>query len=70
MSTTDIDRSALPLDDWRSTRSHNADDCNLEVCDYCGCCVHGRTRAAGCKVEAAPFGMNCPNGDCGCEGRS
>ncbi len=50
--------------------NHHADDCHYEQCKYCGCCAHGRTLAAGCKVDAAPYGMRCPVSDCGCEGKS
>lgn len=60
----------LPLDDWRSNAPHVSDDCGLECCSYCGCCVHGKPRREGCKVETAPFGMRCPDWDCGCEGKA
>lgn len=60
----------LPLSDYRSRAPHAADDCRLEQCSYCGCCVHGKPLAAGCKVETAPSGMRCPDWNCGCEGRS
>ena len=59
----------LPLSDWRSRALHFADECCLEQCEFCGCCVHGQTIKGGCKVETAPSGMRCPNNDCGCEGR-
>ena len=60
----------LPLSDWRSQAPHLADECKLEQCPYCGCCVHGKTLEAGCKVTTAPYGMRCPNADCGCDGES
>ena len=60
----------LPLSDWRSTAQHLADQCQLEQCAYCGCCCHGKQLAAGCKVDAAPRGMACPNTSCGCEGQA
>lgn len=66
MSTT----THLPLSDWRSNALHVADECELEQCRYCGCCVHGKALAAGCKVDSAPRGMSCPNADCGCEGKA
>lgn len=59
----------LPLSDWRSNAPHVADQCHLEQCEYCGCCVHGKPLKVGCKVEAAPTGMRCPNAMCGCEGK-
>ena len=60
----------LPLSDYRSQAPHSADQCQLEQCPYCGCCVHGKTLATGCKVDSAPTGMSCPERDCGCEGKS
>jgi hypothetical protein len=60
----------LPLSDWRCTRDHVAEDCNLERCENCGCCVHGKTQAAGCPIDDAPFGAQCSNRNCGCEGQS
>ena len=60
----------LPLDDWRSYAPHTADECQLEQCEFCGCCIHGKPIADGCKVETAPAGMRCREINCGCEGRS
>jgi hypothetical protein len=60
----------LPLTEWRSRAPHDADDCPLERCSYCGCCEHGKPVAAGCKVETAPAGMTCPDHYCDCEGKS
>jgi hypothetical protein len=65
-----VNRADLPLSDWRSQREHDADECESERCPYCGCCVHGKTVRAGCKVEASPSGMRCPDWECGCEGKS
>ena len=70
MSAVGFDRLTLPLSDWRSMAPHYADDCRLEQCSYCGCCCHGKTLRADCKVEAAPHGMRCPGDGCGCEGQS
>lgn len=60
----------LPLSDYHSRAPHTADECLLEQCEFCGCCVHGKPLAKGCKVETAPFGMSCPNWMCGCEGKA
>lgn len=62
-------RKTLPLSDFRSTKDHDSDDCNLELCNYCGCCVHGKQMQEGCRVELAEYGMECPNRDCGCTGK-
>jgi hypothetical protein len=60
----------LPLTDWRSTKQHTADECGFELCEFCGCCAHGKEQAAGCKMDAAPWGCRCANSECGCEGRA
>ena len=70
MSALADHRADLPLSDWKSTKPHTADECALDQCDYCGCCGHGKTLAAGCKVEVAPYGMRCPDTQCACGGLS
>ena len=61
---------ATLLADWRTRIAHFADECQLEQCGYCGCCVHGKTVEIGCKVDSAPVGMRCASVSCGCEGKS
>ena len=55
--------------DYRLER-HTSEQCNHDLCEYCGCCAHGSKRAKGCKVEDAPAGMRCPEDYCNCEGRA
>lgn len=69
----DLDpRDVLPTTDYRSRQHHDADDCQCTddpPCDHCGCCVHGMSPRAGCRMDAAPRGVFCID-PCGCEGRS
>lgn len=62
-------RATLPLSDFWSTAEHHADECGLEQCGYCKCCVHGKTLRDGCRVDLAPYGMDCPGSGCGCSGK-
>lgn len=44
-------------------------DSAQDQCSYCGCCQHTKP-SDWCKVNDAPWGMNCPSWSCGCEGKS
>lgn len=65
-----VDSADLPVTDWRSTKAHTADQCQFELCEFCGCCAHGKAQAKGCRVDDVPRGFRCPNDLCGCEGRA
>jgi hypothetical protein len=65
-----MNAATFPLSDWRNQEPHTADQCEFELCDFCGCCAHGKPQARGCKMDNAPYGCQCANHLCGCEGRA